>query len=235
MIASVFLGAVTTCAVAAVLGLKYRSSGSGAMAVSLQAQGAPSAGMLYVLPGVGSPGVDSVTCRAAPLPTGHAVGSKHDVLARDLYSALGSGQLAINGKPIRVIRPTGWERSTDRVLTTGEMELLEQGWPFRAFRSYEDVNRGNGTVLTLNPSRPFPEGRVAWRPMWRGFALNSAIYAVAWGVLLVPVSHFFGRARRRAARGLCPVCGYDVRGSDSCTECGRGMGDGDCVEAGAPQ
>ena len=34
-------------------------------------------------------------------------------------------------------------------------------------------------------------------------------------------------ARRRAAAGLCPDCGYDLRGSaNRCPECGRATGSG---------
>lgn len=61
-----------------------------------------------------------------------------------------------------------------------------------------------------------------WRPLWAGFAANTALYSALWfGVLFVP-----GAARRwvRLRRGRCLKCGYDLRGNlaAGCPECGWG-------------
>lgn len=60
-------------------------------------------------------------------------------------------------------------------------------------------------------------------PLRPGIAINSACYAE---VLWLPVCTVI--ALRRLAwrrRGLCPRCGYDLRGGDhpACPECGTGQ------------
>jgi hypothetical protein len=64
--------------------------------------------------------------------------------------------------------------------------------------------------------RPLPV-----RPLWPGFAINTIFYAA---ILRLPFAALGTlRRRRRIKRGLCPGCGYDLRGSASLTspECGR--------------
>ncbi len=62
------------------------------------------------------------------------------------------------------------------------------------------------------------------RPIWRGVALNSLIYAGLWTapVCIVPMARIGVRRRR----GLCPRCAYDLRGdfASGCPECGWGKG-----------
>ncbi len=56
---------------------------------------------------------------------------------------------------------------------------------------------------------------------WPGFAINTLFYAVIlWMLFAAP---FALRRWRRVKRGLCPACGYDLRGSsaDVCPECGK--------------
>jgi hypothetical protein len=59
--------------------------------------------------------------------------------------------------------------------------------------------------------------------MWRGFAINSALFSVAWAILLfVPLLTYRRlRTSRRHRRGLCTACAYDTKGQDGpCPECG---------------
>ena len=59
------------------------------------------------------------------------------------------------------------------------------------------------------------------RIIWLGFAINTAFYAaILWLFFAFP---FTLRRWRRIKRGLCPACGYDLRGSTSqtCPECGK--------------
>jgi hypothetical protein len=63
------------------------------------------------------------------------------------------------------------------------------------------------------------------RALWPGFAINAVFYAaILW---LLFAASFALRRWRRIKRGLCPKCGYDLRGSadDSslCPECGAGV------------
>jgi hypothetical protein len=59
------------------------------------------------------------------------------------------------------------------------------------------------------------------RPIWPGFAINTVFYAaILWVLFAAP---FALRRWRRIKRGLCPKCGYDLRGSattNACPECG---------------
>jgi len=58
------------------------------------------------------------------------------------------------------------------------------------------------------------------RPLWGGFAINTAVYAA---LFAVPVCGWpMARARRRMKRGLCVRCGYDLAGAGICSECGWG-------------
>ncbi len=57
-------------------------------------------------------------------------------------------------------------------------------------------------------------------PLWPGFAINTVFYAaILWMLFAAP---FALRRRLRRKRGLCPACGYDLRGTASaaCPECG---------------
>ncbi|HRQ73471.1 MAG TPA: hypothetical protein PLU35_10625 [Phycisphaerales bacterium] len=69
------------------------------------------------------------------------------------------------------------------------------------------------------------------RPIWRGVALNSLIYAGLWTapVCIVPMA----RIGLRRRRGLCPACAYDLLGdfAAGCPECGWGK-DGSAGGAG---
>ncbi|MFI4896321.1 MAG: hypothetical protein ACIARR_00675 [Phycisphaerales bacterium JB059] len=56
------------------------------------------------------------------------------------------------------------------------------------------------------------------RPVWPGFLINTLVYAGACWLLLAAPG---GAVRwRRARRGLCPACGYDLNGLPACPECG---------------
>ncbi|UCD76578.1 MAG: hypothetical protein JSV91_06570 [Phycisphaerales bacterium] len=94
---------------------------------------------------------------------------------------------------------------------------LSVGWPVPAL----------GNPLTDRPviwwnRRGVPQWRQSplWRPVWPGFALNTALYAgMLW--LAFPGRRLW-RCHLRRKRGRCPDCGYDLRGdlATGCPECG---------------
>lgn len=58
------------------------------------------------------------------------------------------------------------------------------------------------------------------RPIWPGLLGDAAMWAAAWAGGLFVISAL--RRARRRRRGLCPSCGYDLRGTTGapCPECG---------------
>jgi hypothetical protein len=63
------------------------------------------------------------------------------------------------------------------------------------------------------------------RPLWPGFAINTVFYAAILWMLFAVTGAM--RGWRRAKRGLCVKCGYDLRGrganSTACPECGAAV------------
>lgn len=112
------------------------------------------------------------------------------------------------------------------------------GWPMRSLRAVE-MTEGfandarptgvqpstwrEGIVIAGMPAWTKIHGRqrIPIDPLWTGAAVNTGVYALAWGAAWFGL---FGwrrvRRRRRTSRGLCPACGYDARGADTCPECG---------------
>jgi hypothetical protein len=79
----------------------------------------------------------------------------------------------------------------------------EYGWPLLAF------GKGFQRAYTI----------------WPGFAINTVFYAATlWLLFAAP---FALRKWRRIKHGLCPKCGYDLRGgvagSAVCPECGAAV------------
>lgn len=79
-----------------------------------------------------------------------------------------------------------------------------------------------GAPLWKNDPNPYGTDRyerLPIRPLPLGFAVNTLFYA---SLLAAPVLVFAAlKRRRRAKRGLCIGCGYDLTGVDACPECGR--------------
>jgi len=109
------------------------------------------------------------------------------------------------------------------------VQTSQAGWPRRAFRGGEIIERGNSVRYRLTGlfsvsawtlfRRECPlTTSVVTLPIWSGLLANTGIYAaMAWGCGQVI---YFGRRQSRRRRGLCPVCAYDMRGLSACPECG---------------
>ena len=116
--------------------------------------------------------------------------------------------------------------------------LAELGLSARRWRPYEGVRDLGVYALhsdearlpawrrglrVASPDAPPDEHLLPLDPVWPGFAYNTLAYGgAAWALLATPtlVGFIFGRKRRRRRRGLCVACGYDMRGLESCPECG---------------
>lgn len=104
---------------------------------------------------------------------------------------------------------------------------LAQGWPLVAlWCECPDYSKVEGGMLLSDEPVPNSyltmEHALAFRPIWRGFALNTAVYGIVWFAILFGT----GIARRayRRRNNRCTACGYDLRGSTDakCPECGAG-------------
>lgn len=105
------------------------------------------------------------------------------------------------------------------------------GWPCLSFwYEFRATSVSNVTVhggYSLPPSASptaFPDvGRwraLPFRPIWRGFAIDSLCYGFLTWLVLSACSVM--RRRYRAHQGLCPRCNYDLRAdlASGCPECG---------------
>jgi hypothetical protein len=126
---------------------------------------------------------------------------------------------------------------------SGRMDVRAAGWPARTlyaerhsvkayvglpgltiFNKPNDIWDGVGIPTWLSRLRLhdcFPT-----RPLWPGFAINTIFYAAILWLPFAALGTF--RRRRRIKRGLCPKCGYDLRGHNIhqhlCPECGNSAG-----------
>jgi hypothetical protein len=102
-----------------------------------------------------------------------------------------------------------------------------RGWPRLALAGRLRLGDGlqvkaaSGTiVLARRAGEPVPVILPA-RPLWPGFLVDTAFYAVTLGVMLA--SGRLVRRRWRLKRGRCPICVYPIGASPVCTECGSDL------------
>jgi hypothetical protein len=113
--------------------------------------------------------------------------------------------------------------------------IVGYGWPFIALKWNGYYAKNNGEVTTIRGGLKLPLYQVYRRPygsndipralpvipIWRGFLLNSAVYAGLCVVVCGLFSHL--SYRRRSRLGLCRRCGYPIGSSEKCTECGTAI------------
>ena len=110
--------------------------------------------------------------------------------------------------------------------------VLETGWPCRSMSAQGSGDAMDGIDVTPRSISQIQDevSFFIWlKPRLPGFAINTVFYAaLLWLLFAAP---FALRRRRRIKRGLCPKCGYDLRGrrgsggvgrpeSAACPECG---------------
>jgi hypothetical protein len=101
-----------------------------------------------------------------------------------------------------------------------------RGWPFLALRSWYNPSPPSAADLhgaialdkDLTPESPAK--LLPYIPLWHGLLADTGLFGGAWFLLLLVPA--IARRRYRSRRGLCPRCGYDLRGgvARGCPECG---------------
>ena len=84
------------------------------------------------------------------------------------------------------------------------------------------VRRGAPAPPVIAPLFGMSARRLPIDPLFPGFLLNTLFYAIVVGAILaLPLRLVPLRRRRRARRGRCPTCNYDLAGlAGPCPECG---------------
>lgn len=119
---------------------------------------------------------------------------------------------------------------------TTSWSIIEAGWPARAFWGWTRIGPnadGYGLerwglvrvpMLFDRPPSPPPNAMdFPLRPVWSGFAINTALFSAAAGFLWFGPGFLRLWIRRR--RGRCLACGFDRAGlaaETACPECGTG-------------
>ncbi|MGH7132503.1 MAG: hypothetical protein ACREJO_11210 [Phycisphaerales bacterium] len=126
------------------------------------------------------------------------------------------------------------------------------GWPFPALESYSAIVIGQmcEIVVDCRGGRPFARaGRnsagqalepgsaqlvaLPLSPVWGGLLVNTALFCAGWWLVLWGPGWL--RTMRRKRSGLCPACGYDLRGEwgGGCPECGWNRAAATAIAAGS--
>ncbi len=153
----------------------------------------------------------SITLDVGPEPyhfhaRGLGVRREGGLISLDLFH-----QVVLSGFPFLALEAVHTTGSADRGNTDTASEWL---WALRPPEMLRPVKGPLEPFFFATQDRPLP-----LRLVMPGFALNTAIYAVAAaGLYVLPVG---ARRALRRRRGLCIHCGYDARSLAVCPECGR--------------
>lgn len=91
-------------------------------------------------------------------------------------------------------------------------------WPLEAMNGLVISKTWQGPVREYPGDKPFV---LPLLPAGLGFLVDAAFYGVLWTIPLLAIPAW--RRARRRSRGLCPLCGYDLKGAGPgapCPECG---------------
>lgn len=130
---------------------------------------------------------------------------------------------------------SAWNEGVARL----QFERQGYGWPIRSMyldvfgiqgelsreeirqhldEAYDQAGIRTGVVLWEGPRNGTPDKRFPAAALPLGLLLDTAIFGLAWWLLLFGPTTL--KRRRRLARGLCARCGYQVESADRCPECG---------------
>jgi hypothetical protein len=176
-------------------------------------------------------------------------GSTDFAASAPLYEANGGDEFPIDESRIPSwslihSRPASMVVNGENGWPRGQVEMA-RGWPLRALRTHRDAKHSRGfdwmCILTPETTGPWrggvqfqwwpPRGFDVWsaggrvlplEPLPVGFAVNTALFALAWWVVVAAPSRL--RRSIRIRRGLCAGCGYNLAagGQTVCPECGAG-------------
>lgn len=141
----------------------------------------------------------------------------------DLNLALRFGAQALSQRQLRVIEEGFAPGFRCRVVaptvvaayTGPSLSICETGRPWLALQDCAAL-LPDGTRRFM---WTFGADELPLRPIWPGFAINTAFYtAIVWVLFIAP---FKVRRLRRIKHGLCPTCAYPVGTNPRCTECGK--------------
>ena len=114
-------------------------------------------------------------------------------------------------------------RHVEQLQTTHNVTVTSAGWPLRCVAKVQYWWPWDDPAWSMVNASTVSDPGLVLRPI--GLVLNPILVGGGLWVLLFGVPLALGRVRRwrRARRGACRGCGYDLRGSTvgRCPECGR--------------
>jgi ankyrin repeat protein len=154
----------------------------------------------------------------------------------DAMAAPGAQDESVTGSPVAL---PSWSVLHEAPEDAHHVHELAAGWPLPSLRYAGTAPHRSplfapldfehaGAIVGHDPRATTGRGTTELmtlpvQPIWRNFAVNTALLALGWFVLLrLPYPWRLARAVGRVRRQRCPACDYDLRGieSDRCPECG---------------
>ncbi len=162
------------------------------------------------------------------------------IVSRDELTPWWSSARQAMDDQVRTVRKEEARRQAEGDTTTVRPTVFyddARGWPLAALWCRWDAGLVPGGPedgkllhggIELEPVKPQRQGTrnaddqraLPLRPIWRGLAVDSLLYALIWFILVGGVG--FVRREIRRVQGRCIKCGYDLRGAEHevCPECG---------------